>query len=267
MRHKAPAVICLPNGPITAGRRKLSRSLALGTGAALLLLAGCTTLGTNVSGSFTCTTAGEGSCAPATLIDDRALARITGETSFVPAGPYSPAPSASPGTILAQGQQPSAGPVSVGQKVLRIVFPAHVDRAGRYHEASIVRAVVDNGQWARASVAAGVPLAREVNLTVTPQVPEAMQAASPVAPENTGGAGMPAPGVAAAALAAPTLALGPDPHMPSAEAVAAARARAAAKPESQRPQPGEQGRAPASAGPPAGAPVTAPSSFNPQIEE
>ena len=40
------------------------------------------------------------------------------------------------------------------QKVLRIVFPAHVDALGRFHETSVVQAMVDNGQWLAATVPA-----------------------------------------------------------------------------------------------------------------
>ena len=51
------------------------------------LVSGCTTLGTNVSGSFRCD-APDGVCAPASAIDDRALAMISGEEGdrFIPAG-------------------------------------------------------------------------------------------------------------------------------------------------------------------------------------
>ena len=52
-------------------------------------LGGCTTLGTNVAGSFRCS-APDGVCAPSSVIDDSALARIeeTSSTDLLnPAGP------------------------------------------------------------------------------------------------------------------------------------------------------------------------------------
>ena len=54
------------------------------------LVSGCTTLGTNVSGSFRCD-APDGVCAPSTVIDDSAISRIeeTSSTDLLnPAGPY-----------------------------------------------------------------------------------------------------------------------------------------------------------------------------------
>ncbi len=53
-------------------------------------LSACTTLGTNVSGSFRCD-APDGVCAPSTVIDDNAISRIeeTSSTDLLnPAGPY-----------------------------------------------------------------------------------------------------------------------------------------------------------------------------------
>ena len=48
-------------------------------------LSACTTLGTNVSGSFRCD-APDGVCAPSTVIDDNAISRIE-ETSSIPPVP------------------------------------------------------------------------------------------------------------------------------------------------------------------------------------
>jgi len=98
---------------------------------------------------------------------------------------------------------------------LRIVFPAHVDRAGRYHETSVVNAVVDNGAWMQASASHGASLAQTVNLTVNPeilsQLGEEVVTSEPGAGESTARIGL------------------NDPRHPSPEAVAAARARAVAK--------------------------------------
>jgi conjugal transfer pilus assembly protein TraV len=116
-----------------------------------LVLAGCTSLGGNIKGSFSCA-APDGVCAPSSVIDDRALAMISGTADVVPAGPYTPAQDAI-GTVRVAG-------TTVGrtnQKVLKIVFPAHVDRQGRFHETSAVRAVVDNGAWLAAAKPAEAP--------------------------------------------------------------------------------------------------------------
>jgi conjugal transfer pilus assembly protein TraV len=126
----------------------LHRVLIAGMGvAAVASLAGCTTMfGGNVKGSFSCQAPG-GTCAPTSKIDDAALAMISGETSLSPAGPYiSPPSTNSRSTITA-----SAEPLRSGEKVLRIVFPAHIDGAGRFREATAIHAVVERGDWMTAA--------------------------------------------------------------------------------------------------------------------
>lgn len=243
-RKPLPDVICLPHGSAANWRPPLTRRRIAAIGGGLLFLAGCTTFGTNINGKFNCGPAGEGSCSPATVIDDRALAEITGDASYVPAGPYrAPLREMQPGTVaLAAGPQTVVVPGQ--QKVLRIVFPAHVDRAGRFHETSVVNAVVDNGAWMQASASHGAALAQTVNLTVNPEI--LAQLGEDV---SVGGEGA---GSTAARISMK------DPGMPSAEAVAAARARAAAK------------AAKSAAGgdsAPVDAPANRPQSFNPVVEE
>ena len=237
-KARAPKVICLPHGPVSAWHPRPNRRTFAGVTCALLALAGCTTLGTNISGSFACGAPGDGTCAPATVIDDRALAQISGDASYIPAGPFRPAPAdMGPGIIAASasGQAPAVAPVPVGQKVLRIVFPAHVDRSGRYHETSIVRAVVDNGSWARASADHGVPLAQTVNLTVNPDILSQLDEGL-AARQQTSSVDQPEVVVR-------------DPNLPSPEAVAAARARGASRVANSA------------------APVNRPAAYNPQMEE
>ena len=236
-----PEVICLPHGPVSAWRRRPSKRALVALGGAFLTLAGCTTFATNVKGSFACGAPGDGTCAPATVIDDRALAQITGDPAYVPAGPYRPAPpDMGPGAIATSaptGERAMAqdAPVPVGQKVLRIVFPAHVDRSGRYHETSIVRAVVDNGSWMRASADHGVPLAQTVNLTVNPDILSQLDAGLSARQQQPGMTEQPE----VAAI---------DPNLPTADAVAAARARGAARVANS------------------GNPVNRPAAYNPQVE-
>ena len=245
-RWKCPRVICLPDRPVSEWRRRPSRKPLLGVGGAMLALAGCTTLGTNIKGSFACGAPGTGTCAPATVIDDRALAEITGDAGYIPAGPYRPMPQdVAPQGRVALASLSVGEAVPVGQKVLRIVFPAHIDRAGRFHETSVVKAVVDNGAWMQASATHGAALAQTVNLTVNPDILSALDAEAAAREQ---------------AAAAHRLSLA-DPNAPSPEAVAAARARASVAKSAQA--------VPAGVGQGSGiaAPVNRPASFNPVVED
>ncbi len=109
---------------------------------ACLPLAGCMSLSGNIKGSFSCSAPG-GTCAPSSMIDDRALALISGGADVVPAGPAAHTRQSGHALRVA-----NAGPVTrTNQKILKIVFPAHVDAHGRYHETAAIRTVVDNGIW------------------------------------------------------------------------------------------------------------------------
>jgi len=178
----------------------LAVALASGT-----MMTGCTTMGGNIKGSFTCV-APDGICAPSSTIDDRALAMIAGEDGdrmITPAGPYSAPQSAGRGFDTA-----AAAPARSQERVLRIVFPAQIDGAGRLHEQTAVHAVVERGEWQRA-------LASNAVATTPAQV----QAAA-------GGDTL----LAAVDRADPPVMMEDasvaDPDMPSAAAVAAARVQA-----------------------------------------
>ncbi|SFO45193.1 conjugal transfer protein TraV [Sphingomonas sp. OK281] len=177
----------------------LAVALASGT-----MMTGCTTMGGNIKGSFTCV-APDGICAPSSKIDDRALAMIAGEDGdrlITPAGPYSAPQSAGRGFDTA-----AVAPARSQERVLRIVFPAQIDGAGRLHEQTAVHAVVERGEWQRA-------LASNAVATTPAQV----QAA-------TGGDTL----LAAVDRADPPFmedSATADPDMPSAAAVAAARVQA-----------------------------------------
>lgn len=243
-RKSLPDVICLPHGSAANWRPPVTRRKMAGLATGVVFLAGCTTFGTNINGKFNCGPAGEGSCAPATVIDDRALAEITGDASYVPAGPYrAPVREMQPGTVaLASATQTVVMPGQ--QKVLRIVFPAHVDRAGRYHETSVVNAVVDNGAWMQASAPLGASLAQTVNLTVNPEILSQLGDDLSVGGEAAGG------GTSRISMN--------DRGVPSAEAVAAARARAVAK-SAKTASGGDSA--------PVDAPANRPQTFNPVVEE
>lgn len=161
-------------------------------------LAGCSTMGTNVSGSFTCN-APDGICAPSTVIDDRALAMIAGEQSdLYPAGPYRPE-TAAPATHLASAKS---------TRMLSIVFPARMGTDGIYREERRVRVAVAN-DW-RPSDPDVITAAAAMTVANTP-LPEVVTSSAAATPAKT---------VQAAAPSAPK-------GYPTADAVAAARAKGA----------------------------------------
>lgn len=120
-------------------RRSLQAAMLLGS---VVLTSACTTLGTNVSGSFKCE-APDGVCAPSIAIDDQALSEITQADAselLSPAGPYKvddgdggrAQMANAQGVIAAQNQ---------GFK-LNVVFPAYTDVAGISHQRRAVTADV-----------------------------------------------------------------------------------------------------------------------------
>jgi len=160
-------------------------------------LSGCTSLGGNVKGDFTCK-APDGICAPSSMIDDRALAMISredGDRLIQPAGPYAEPPTEG------RGYQNVAAPARTRERVLRIVFPAQIDVAGRLHEQSAVHAVVEQGEWSQALAGNAVA-----------STPDQVAAA-------TGGDTL----LAAVERAEPPTIASVDPDLPSDAAVAAAR--------------------------------------------
>ena len=123
----------------------------LGTGAVLVAaasLGACMSFGGNVKGDFSCRAPG-GICAPTSTIDDAALALIGADQGVVPAGPYSAPTMGAPRMIQAGANEP----VRSGEKVLRIVFPSHIDRAGRFRETTAIHAVVERAVWTTAPAA------------------------------------------------------------------------------------------------------------------
>lgn len=165
----------------------------------LAALPGCVGLGGNVKGSFACR-APDGICAPSAVIDDRALAMMSGDPSSS-AGSVTPAPVA----VRSASAQAVRGPVAAdarrtGDRVMRIVFPAHIDEQGRLHEASAIHAVVAPGEWQ--AIAADASPARNA-LAAAPQMQERADATRAVEPSGSA----------------------VDPHLPDSDAVVAARRR------------------------------------------
>jgi conjugal transfer pilus assembly protein TraV len=172
------------------------------------MLAGCMTMGGTVKGNFACK-APEGVCAPSSTIDDRALAMIVDASGTMgdrpiaaPAGPYTepqPAPQ--------RFQQTALDTTRTGERVLRIVFPAQIDGAGRLHEQTAVHAVVEQGDWRQASADTLVATSRQqVEATMGGQtlLAAVVQGDPPITDDQQ-----------------------PDANLPSAAAVEAARAKGA----------------------------------------
>lgn len=215
--------------PIASG----ARCAIVATG--LAALSGCATFGTNVKGSFSCA-APDGTCAPSSVIDDRALAIIAGAPAALqPAGPFERAPD----VIRRQSTTADAGTVTrVGQKVLAIVFPAHVDAQGRYHETSTVRAVVDTGAWLAAVDDRGPELAQVAPMRVSaPSIDQASALADATEPLAT---------------------------VPALEKVAAARARGQAQRAADAAASPASG---AAAAPTKAVPINKPAGFSAKVED
>ena len=190
---------------------------------AAVALSGCTTLGGNVKGDFACR-APDGICAPTSKIDDQALAMISGgDAETVPTGVINRYDRADPQFLRTSA---SAAPGRSSEKVLRIVFPAHVDRLGRFREASAIHAVVERGTWMSASNARFVPFVSQMaqdrpQLASAETVPSLAElaAASPEVAYYQGASEI------ATSLASLPVAVQADPNAPSVAVVSAARKR------------------------------------------
>lgn len=177
-----------------------------------MVLSGCATFGSNVKGSFSCTSP-DGICAPSSSIDDRALAMIASEGAI---GEPSPArdnrvrgisPKSSRIASAGQGAPtPQIDARRTQERVLRIVFQPYIDERGRLHEVTAVHAVVQSGEWQQQLLA---------NASAIPD----RNAVALVAPPNSL-----ADAVDRADLA-DRAAGGVDPNLPDPAVVAAARTR------------------------------------------
>ena len=158
--------------------RLVHRGGAAFTLIAAAALTGCTTLGGNVKGSFACR-APDGMCAPTSKIDDQALAMISGgDGDAMPATVINPYERTDTRFVPTA----SASPSRSNERVLRIVFPAHVDRLGRFREASAIHAVVERGSWVTPaqSASAAMPNRQLAMVDNVPSLAE-LAAASPEA--------------------------------------------------------------------------------------
>lgn len=98
--------------------------------AAILALAGCTSLGGTVRGDFTCRAA-QGTCAPLSVNDAGALAVMTQDR---------------PGSS-GRDQAAANGATRTGERLLSVMLPAHVDADGVLHDAATVHVVVEPSHW------------------------------------------------------------------------------------------------------------------------
>jgi conjugal transfer pilus assembly protein TraV len=171
-----------------------------------LVAAGCTTLGTNVSGSFVCE-GPQGVCAPSSSIDDGAIAEISQTESteqLTPAGPYriDEGMGRAIGPVMAAAP-PAAAPTQSADSryTLKVVFPAHVDATGQLHERASVEtsvqmpgygdAVTSLAQRGPGSGRQGLLAAAErapslLAMAASAPVPAPVAEAAPAAAEPTG---------------------------------------------------------------------------------
>jgi len=119
----------------------MALSIRAGVLAALFVAtSACATLGTNVSGSFACRAGGDTTkqgCEPTGTIDAAATKELAG---------------AAPELATARQRAGiAAGDLArTPERLLKIVFPAHVDERGTLHDEAAVWAVIDPPQWAGA---------------------------------------------------------------------------------------------------------------------
>lgn len=105
-----------------------SISLALG-------LAGCTHLGTNIAGDFSCR-APKAGCQPLSDVDAKAIRElIKAEGSDL-------------ALVRKRVAVATADTARTGERTLKVVFPAHVDASGTLHDEAAVWTVVEAARWA-----------------------------------------------------------------------------------------------------------------------
>ena len=110
---------------------------------AALPLAGCMTSGTNMHGDFACR-APNGTCAPMSVIDAKAVAGLGGTVQ--PVGGISDPAVPREGRVVTASLD-GTPPGRTSDRVLRVVFPAHIDASGIYHDEATAHAVIEHGSW------------------------------------------------------------------------------------------------------------------------
>ena len=110
-------------------------SLAAFAPALAIMLAGCTHIGTNVAGNFSCRAPKSG-CEPLSAVDAKAVRELV----------------KAEGADLKDLRQRiglgAADNARTGERTLRVVFPAHVDPSGTLHAEAVAWTVVEAAHWA-----------------------------------------------------------------------------------------------------------------------
>lgn len=100
----------------------------------LVPLAGCMTTGTNMHNDFACR-APNGTCAPMSVIDGKAVAGM-GAMAQPIGGIVDPAMPREGRAVTASAD--GSPPGRTADRVLRVVFPAHIDASGIYHDEALL---------------------------------------------------------------------------------------------------------------------------------
>lgn len=184
----------------------------------LLTLSACVT-GGNIKGDFQCKAPG-GTCAPMSSIDAAAIASIGSFRSVSDPGIDTPTvPRGVAGPVLADG----SAPPRTSDRVLRVVFPAHIDSDGIYREESAAHAVVENAAWAdalgaRSTPKRGVSALRQAGILPASSPGSALATMDEIIAARAANASSPV-----AALPAGSANVSAAPSMPEAPPVSAAR--------------------------------------------
>jgi conjugal transfer pilus assembly protein TraV len=162
----------------------------------LITTAGCTTLGGNIKGSFSCRAPG-GTCAPMGMIDRAAVSALGADATAI--GTMGDERSFPAHMTLAG--YPGSEPGRSADRVLKIVFPAHADATGIYREEAVAHVVIERGSWVQ-NVASRTPVPPAATLSGSLDDAIAAQAAStlPRGPRPATASGL---AEAAAGLSAP----------------------------------------------------------------
>jgi conjugal transfer pilus assembly protein TraV len=201
----------------------------------LITTAGCTTLGGNIKGSFSCRAPG-GTCAPMATIDSAAVSALGADVTALGAMDDE---GQSEGRMTLAGY-PGTEPGRSTDRVLKIVFPAHADASGIYREEAVAHVVIERGSWvqnvvSRTIVAAPAILSGSLDDAIATQAASALPRGSRPATISglaAAAAGLSAPSVrnldpnesemAAGVVMGMGIAVGSE-GAPSADAIAMAR--------------------------------------------
>lgn len=117
-------------------RRSISRAgLAALAPALAALLTGCTHIGTNVAGTFSCHSLKAG-CEPLSEVDARAIRQLV------------TAEQADFAVVRQRIGLAAADNARTGERTMRVIFPAHVDGSGTLHEEAVAWTVIEAARWA-----------------------------------------------------------------------------------------------------------------------